>query len=107
MPGPAQAIVLPPGVLVVLTKDQLASTTCGLPKPGCTTKSKLWADKVLRINSMLHRLFRQTPAPVVLLHVKFAGQRSGVGAVRLHAVVVVHSVSCENNWELSCWKRWS
>jgi hypothetical protein len=65
--------------------------------PTGTTKSKLCADSVLKISSKLQRLFRHTPGPEVVLHVKPLAQVTTGVPVRLQAVVVVHAESCENN----------
>ena len=53
--GPTQDAVVPPIVLLfVPTSDQSTATLC-VPFPGIgTTKSKLWAESVVRRISKLH-----------------------------------------------------
>jgi len=75
-----------------------------------TTKSKLCADKVLKIKSKLQSKFGgpthkpATVPPVGLLHVKPV-PRAAQSASKVHAVVVVtgvQAVSCEKSWLLIC-----
>ena len=73
--------------------------------PTGTTKSKLCADKVLKIRSKLQRGLGavQTPVPlppVGLLHVSPVGQSAVV--VQVVLVTNWHAASCENNCELIC-----
>ena len=73
--------------------------------PTGTTKSKLCADKVLKIRSKLQSGLGavHTPAkvpPVGLLHVPPVRQSAAV--VQVLVVTNWHSASCENNWELIC-----
>jgi hypothetical protein len=71
-----------------------------LPIPTGTTKSKLCADKVLKIRSKLQSGLGavQVPAPaapVGLLHVYPVAQSAVV--VQLPAATNVHAESCENS----------
>src|SRR5712664_618267 len=114
MPGPTQEATCAAPITPAPTVLQLVVTTWGLPMPTGTTKSKLCADKVLKIRSKLQSGFgpTHTPAPASPVGLLQVGKPTVTqSASVVHTLPTrgkaVHAVSCENNCELTCWKRWS
>src|SRR6185295_5788719 len=109
MPGPTQEATLEfPLLAPAPITFQFAWTTCAFLLSTGTTKSKLWADNVLKIKSKLQSGFGPThtpeTAPVGMLQVKPV-PRAAQSASAVHTFDVgacVQAVSCENSWLLIC-----